>query len=409
MDRKRLFSIFLIVFIDLLGFSLILPLQAYYAKTFGASEFVTGLIVASYAAMQFVGAPILGRLSDRYGRRPILLVSIFGTAVGFLLLGFANALWMLFASRIIDGLTGGNISVAQAYISDVTDEKNRARGLGMIGAAFGLGFIIGPALGGGLGEAFGYSVPAFVAAAMAFINLVLVYAWLPESLTEEKRAEIGQRQRPPFTLGALIVALRRPFSGALLGARIFFGLAFNMFQTLFSLYAIARFNLPANQTGYILTFVGVLSVFTQAVFVGQMTKHFRDDVLIMGAVVVLALALFGWALTPSIPVLLVVLVPTALSAGILNVLLSSTLTKAVTPDEIGGILGLSNGLESLTRTVAPVFGGFILGSVGAWAPGALGGVIMLAAAVYVYFTIYNHPIAAEISARSAARASVITE
>ncbi|MEJ5223286.1 MAG: MFS transporter [Anaerolineales bacterium] len=203
--------------------------------------------------------------------------------------------------------------------------------------------------------------------------------------------------------------MKRPFSGALLGARIFFGLAFNMFQTLFSLYAIARFNLPANQTGYILTFVGVLSVFTQAFFVGQMTKRFRDDVLIMGAVVVLALALFGWALTPSIPVLLVVLVPTALSAGILNVLLSSTLTKSVTPDEIGGILGLSNGLESLTRTVAPVFGGFILGSIGTWAPGALGGFIMLAAAVYVYFAIYNHPIAAEISARNAARVAAVTE
>ncbi len=408
MDRKRLLSIFLIVFIDLLGFSLILPLQAYYAEAFGASELTVGLLVASYAAMQFMGAPILGRLSDRYGRRPILLISIFGTFIGFLLFGLATALWMLFASRILDGLTGGNISVAQAYISDVTDEKNRARGLGMIGAAFGLGFIIGPAVGGGLGEAFGYNVPAFVAAGMAFINLVLVYFWLPESLTEEKRAEIGLHPRPAFTLGALIDALRRPFSGALLGARIFFGLAFNLFQTLFSLYAIARFDLPANQTGLILTFVGVLSVFTQGFFVGQMTKRFRDDVLITAAVVLLAVSLFGWALTPSIPVLLVVLVPTALSAGTLNVLLSSTLTKAVAPDEIGGILGLSNGLESLTRTVAPVFGGFILGAVGTWAPGALGGVIMLVAAVYVYFTIYNHPIAAEISARNAQQPPVIS-
>lgn len=139
-----------------------------------------------------------------------------------------------------------------------------------------------------------------------------------------------------------------------------------------------------------------------------MTKRFRDDVLITAAVVLLAVSLFGWALTPSIPVLLVVLVPTALSAGTLNVLLSSTLTKAVAPDEIGGILGLSNGLESLTRTVAPVFGGFILGAVGTWAPGALGGVIMLVAAVYVYFTIYNHPIAAEISARNAQQPPVIS-
>ena len=136
------------VFIDLLGFGLILPLLPYYAETFAASEFTTGLLVASYAAMQLIGAPILGRLSDRFGRRPILLLSVFGTFLGFLLLGFANALWMLFVSRIIDGFTGGNLSVAQAYISDVTDEKNRSKGLGLVGAAFGIGFIIWQVTGG---------------------------------------------------------------------------------------------------------------------------------------------------------------------------------------------------------------------------------------------------------------------
>src|SRR5512147_578864 len=135
MNNKPLFSIILVVFIDLLGFSLILPLLPYYAATFQASEFTTGLLIASYAAMQLVGAPLLGRLSDRFGRRPILLLSIFGTFLGFLLLGFARTLWMLFASRILDGLTGGNLSVAQAYITDVTDARNRSKGLGMIGAA----------------------------------------------------------------------------------------------------------------------------------------------------------------------------------------------------------------------------------------------------------------------------------
>ena len=129
MKNRQLFSIILVVFIDLLGFSLILPLLPYYAETFGASEFVTGLLVGSYAVAQLIGAPILGRLSDRYGRRPVLLASVFGTFAGFLLLGFANALWVLFVSRVIDGLTGGNLSIAQAYITDVTDARNRARGL----------------------------------------------------------------------------------------------------------------------------------------------------------------------------------------------------------------------------------------------------------------------------------------
>ncbi len=402
MDRKRLLSIFLIVFIDLLGFSLILPLQAYYADAFGANEFTTGLLVASYAGMQFIGAPILGRLSDRYGRRPVLLISIFGTFVGFMIFGLATSLWMLFLGRILDGLTGGNISVAQAYIADVTDEKNRARGLGMIGAAFGLGFIIGPAAGGILGETLGYNVPALIAAVMALINLALVYFWLPESLTDENRAEAIKNQRPQFNLQSLTAALQRPFVGALLGTRVFFGLAFNMFQTLFSLYTIARFNMPANQTGLLLTFVGVLSVFTQGFFVGQMTKRFREDILIPIAVVTMMLSLFAWAATPSVAVLVLILIPTALSAGTLNVLLSSTLSKAVEPREIGGMLGLSNGLESLTRTFSPILGSFILGAIGVWSPGVLGGLIMLVATVYVWKSIYNHPIAAEIQAKSTA-------
>lgn len=197
MDRNRLTTIFVIVFVDLLGFSLILPLLPFYARTFGASDFVIGLLVASYAAAQLIGAPILGRLSDRFGRRPILLVSIAGTFIGFLLLGFAQSLWMLFASRILDGLTGGNITVAQAYIADVSDEKNRAKSFGIIGAAFGLGFIVGPALGGALSAGDRYALPAFAAAALAFINIILVTLWLPELLTPARRAEILPTP-PPF-------------------------------------------------------------------------------------------------------------------------------------------------------------------------------------------------------------------
>ena len=198
MQKKPLAVIFVIVFIDLLGFSLILPLLPFYAESYQAGAFVISLLVASYAAMQFIGAPILGRLSDKYGRRPVLLVSIFGTFLGFLLLAFAEPigiaitnllptslvgedptqtqnviiLSLLFLSRMIDGLTGGNISVAQAYIADITTAENRAKGMGLIGAAFGLGFIIGPAIGGGLSR-WGYALPAFVAAGIAFINLIV--------------------------------------------------------------------------------------------------------------------------------------------------------------------------------------------------------------------------------------------
>ena len=396
MNRKLLTSILLVVFIDLLGFSLILPLLPYYAETFNASEFVTGLLIAVYALMQLIGAPILGRLSDRYGRRPILLISVFGTFLSFLLLGFANALWILFAARILDGITGGNLSVAQAYISDVTDAKNRAKGLGLIGAAFGLGFIIGPVTGGILSQ-YGYNVPAFVAGGLALINFILIYAWLPESLTKEKREQLGAQKKPSVTLDALVTALKRPFTGSLLITRFFFSLAFAIFQTIFALYALAKFNLSARDTGFILTYVGVLSVFVQGFLVGRLTNRFREDHLISAAVALMAVSLFGWALAPSVFWLLVILAPTAVSGGILNTLLSSTLTKAVAPQEIGGILGLSASIESSTRIIAPILGGALLQNVGTWSPGAFGAIVMIGVTVYVFTKILNHPIVINLS------------
>lgn len=400
MKNRLLFSIILVVFIDLLGFSLILPLLPYYAETFQANNFVTGLLVASYAAAQMIGAPLLGRLSDRYGRRPILIASIFGTFLGFLLLGFAKTLAMLFAARVLDGLTGGNLSIAQAYISDVTEAKDRSKGLGMIGAAFGLGFIIGPVTGGFLSQ-WGYSVPAFVAAALSFTNLILIYAWLPESLSAEKRASMNEN-KPAVTLGALLHALQRPFTGSLLITRFFFGLAFAIFQTIFALYTLAKFNLSAQNTGLILTYVGVLSVIVQGFLVGRITQKFRDDILIVVCVVLMAISLLGWAWAPSIVALLVVLTPTALSGGILNTLLSSTLTKAVEPQEVGGILGLSASVESATRIFAPILGGALLQKFGTWAPGAFGGLVMIGVFFYVWSKIYNHPILAALKEKQSA-------
>jgi DHA1 family tetracycline resistance protein-like MFS transporter len=390
MNNKRLTIIFLIVFVDLLGFSLILPLLPYYAATFGADAFVTGLLVASYAVAQLIGAPLLGRWSDRAGRRPVLLISIFGTFIGFLLLGFAGALWMLFLSRVIDGLTGGNISVAQAYIADVTDEKNRARGLGMIGAAFGLGFIIGPAVGGAL-SVFGYAVPAFAAAALALINLLAVFVFLPESLTAERRAEIAAQARPPFTLRALIVALNRPRVGPLLHTRFFFGLAFSLFQSVFALYAQYRLDLTAQTTGYVLAYVGLLSVLVQGVAIGKLTARFAESRLIFAASVVMGVSLLAWAFAPNLIALLVILAPMAFAGGTLNTVLSSALTKAVTREEIGGTLGLASSVESVTRVIAPTLGGFLIEFYGASAPGIFSALVMLWVVTFVWRRIIVNP------------------
>ncbi len=396
MKNRPLVAIFLVVFIDLLGFSFILPLLPYYAATFGASPFVVGLLTASYAAAQFFGAPVLGRLSDRFGRKPILIISIAGTFLGFMLLGVANTLWVLFVSRVLDGLTGGNISVAQAYISDVTDASNRAKGLGMIGAAFGLGFIFGPALGGFLSQ-WGYTLPAFVAAGLSLINLALIALWLPESLTPQKRIELAAGPtRPPFTIQAMLRSLRRPIIGPLLHTRFFFGLAFSMFQTIFALYAQYRFNLTVEHTAYILTYVGVLSVLTQGVLIGRLTKRFPENTLILFSTAVMALSLLGWAFSPSVLTLLIILLPTAVSGGVLNTVINSAATKAVAPSEIGGILGISSSLESITRVIAPSLGGLMLGRLGTSAPGVFGFAILALLVSYIWHTIYsNEPSAAK--------------
>ncbi len=390
MNNRRLATIFVIVFVDLLGFSLILPLLPYYAESFGANAFVTGLLVASYAVAQLIGAPVLGRLSDRMGRRPVLLISIFGTLVGFLLLGFAGALWVLFVSRIIDGLTGGNISVAQAYISDVTEQKDRARAFGLIGAAFGLGFIIGPAVGGAL-SVYGYGVPAFAAAALSFVNLFAVFIFLPESLTEERRAALATQQRAPFTLGALWRALNRPRVGPLLHTRFFFSLAFATFQSIFALYAQYRLGLTAQMTGLVLAYVGVLSVLVQGFAIGRLTARFSESQLIFSGSIIMALSLAAWAIAPNLQVLLVIMAPLSFAGGTLNTVLSSALTKAVYPEEIGGTLGLSASVESLTRVIAPSTGGFLLQALGTWAPGVFSALVMVWVITYVWRRIVVNP------------------
>jgi DHA1 family tetracycline resistance protein-like MFS transporter len=416
--KSRLITVFVIVLVDMLGFGLILPLLPYYADNFGASATVVGLLTASYAAAQLIGAPVLGRLSDRYGRRPVLLVSILGTAIGFLLLGLAvplgtflaglltssvvagnlvavtniMILTVLFVSRILDGVTGGNISVAQAYITDITDEENRARGLGLIGAAFGLGFVLGPAVGGALSAGGRYAVPAYFAAGLAFLNWIAVYLWLPESLTDEIKAQLAKLpSRAIFSVSELVGAMRRPRFGPLLHVRLFYGIAFAMFTGIFALWALYRLQLDSTQTGYILAYFGILIVLVQGVAIGRLAKRFRESRLILASTAILAASLFAWAIASSVLVLLVVAIPLAFASGVLNTIINSSISKSVYPEEVGGALGVSASVESLTRVIGPVAGAFLLDMLAPWAPGVLGALIMVWLVSYVWRRIVTNP------------------
>ena len=362
----------------MLGFGLILPLLPFYAETFGGSPIVIGLLLTSYSAAQFIGAPVLGRLSDKYGRRPILLVSVFGTFVGYLLLALANGLWMLFASRIIDGITGGNISVAQSYITDVTDEQNRAKGLGVIGAAFGFGFILGPAIGGLL-STFGFAVPAIAAAALAFLNMIGITFWLPESLTDATRTELAKHPRRSFAVDALVQALRRPRVGALLQIRFFYGVAFVSFESVFALFTQFRLELTVQTAGMtvglILAYVGVLAALVQGVAVGRLAVRYGESKLIFAFMILLSISLVSWAFVPNLLFLLAVLIPLSFSVGIINTSINSALTKSVGREEIGETLGLNASLESLTRVLAPTTSLLLFEGIGPYAPGVFGALL----------------------------------
>jgi DHA1 family tetracycline resistance protein-like MFS transporter len=311
-------------------------------------------------------------------------VSILGTVVSFLILGWAGSLWVLFSGRILDGLLGGNVSLAQAYITDVTDEKSRARGLGLIGAAFGLGFIFGPALGGTLSAGGNYSLPAFVAAGLAALNLLGVLIWLPESLPPEKRGRRARSRRSEFSLRALSEAMGRPCVGPLLQVALLASLSFTTFETIFSLFAERRLGLNAQATSYVLTYVGLLVVAVQGGGIGLLTRVFGEKQLIFGGSILLAASLVAWALVPNLWVLLIVLVPLSLASGTLRVSINSALTKSVYPEEVGGILGLSASLGSLARVISPTMGGFLIDAVSTAAPGIVGALLTAWVAIYTW-------------------------
>lgn len=386
MKNRHLLIIFAVVLVNMLAFGIVIPLLPYLADRTGASEFQIGLLVASYPLAQLFGAPLLGRLSDRYGRKPILLLSILGTAFGFVVLALANSLPLLFLSRIIDGLTGGNINVAQAYIADVTDHTERGKAMGLIGAAFGLGFVIGPVTGGLL-SGISYSAPAWTGAAISVVNLAVVTLFLPESLTAEARARLVALKRKVFDLAVVRHAITHRRVGPILTIRAVTGVSFALFETMFALWALAALGFSPGQTGMFLGYIGALSVIVQAGLIGRLTKRFTDDTLLLASVSLTGVSLLAWAFVPNILLLVLVVPPLALGLAVSQTVMTSALSKAVDADEVGGVLGAQTSIMSLTRVVAPILGGFLLEHATVWSPGLLAGLLALAMVPYAWRTL----------------------
>jgi DHA1 family tetracycline resistance protein-like MFS transporter len=387
---RRLLIVFGIVLVDMLSFSLVLPLLPGYAKEFGASPLVTGLLFSCYPLMQVFAAPVLGRLSDLHGRKPILLLSIAGTVGALVLLGSATSLWMLFAARLLDGITGGNISVAQAYISDVTSAADRGKAFGLIGAAFGLGFIIGPATGGLLAD-FGAHLPAFVAAGLATVNLALVLTLLRESLSPARRAELATAPAHGLDLHALGAVLNMPRVGPLMWVRLVTGFTFAVFEGGFTLWAAAALGFGPRDIGLTLAYVGVISVIIQMGLIGPLTKRFTDARLVVVASALAAISLAVWGLAPGVWSLIAIMPFLSLGMAVTNTIVGSALTKAVHPDEVGGVIGLSTSVGSLTRIPAPTVAGFLIQAVGPWAPGVLAGVLTAMMVPYAWARLIKRP------------------
>jgi len=362
---KPLLPIFLVVFVDLLGFSIILPLLPYYAIEFDASEQTIGYLVATYSLCQFVAGPFLGDLSDKYGRRPLLVYSQIGSFGGFLLLAAAgylpNPLLWLFIARVIDGLSGGNISIAQAYISDVTEPKDRAKSYGLIGVAFGLGFLIGPALGGFLSR-WGYEVPALAAAGFSLASVVATLVLLTEPRhrpDENRRTGIGAYTRifDYFAIGSL----RR-----LLVIFLFFALPFALYVSMFALFAAKQLGFTAEQTGYFLGFVGLLGIVWQGGAVGPVVRALGERRALLLGLTSSALGLFSVVFVTSWHDLIVTALFFSFGTGMTRPSLTSLVTQAAPPERQGGVLGVTSSLESFSRIVAPVLGGWIIAVHPTW-------------------------------------------
>lgn len=353
--KLQYFAIFLTVFIDILGFGIVIPVLPLYAEHFGATPMQIGWLVGIFSLSQFFLAPVWGKISDRIGRKPVLLFGVVGTIIGYAVMGHATTVLLLFVGRLIDGVAGANIGAAQAYLADISPPEQRARAMGLLGAAFGLGFVFGPALGGWASVTFNdYSAPMFIAAGLAAINLLFIILVLPESKPD--RSTIKSE---PIFPGLWQHVERRQYLFSL--AAYFLVIAgFSIMTTVFALLLNKRFSLDALHTGYILAAIGVIGALIQGGLIGRLVLKFGEAPLALAGTVFMALGLIGLAWCTTFALMLVASGLIGVGNSLLMPTLSALASRAASPEWQGRALGVIQSGGSLARWFGPLVAGVLL-------------------------------------------------
>ena len=367
--RLPLLPIFLIVLVDVFGLAMIIPLLTIYAEQFGATALEATLLISIYAVCQLFSGPLLGKISDRIGRKPLLVVSQIGTFIGFIVMARATSLWMLYAARVIDGSTAGNISLAQAYISDNSDPKDRTKSFALIGIAFGLGFLIGPLLTAYLVR-YSLNAPIYAASGMSLSSIVCTLSLLPSNGVPKHAGAIeagpGGTRLPLFEWKTYGQYFARPLMNGLLGQFFFYALGFSTFTSGFALFAERRFTwyghpFTPREIGFVLVYVGALGIILQGGLIGRLAKRFGEPTLVSAGFVSLVVAYLILGPASSIRWLVVVSTISSFGNGVLRPALTSLVSQNAGPHEQGVALGLSQSLNSVAQIVAPIVGGILIG------------------------------------------------